>query len=317
MDEDRPRQTAGREAHAWASPGQSFLLNANGSNFGSMFVILDDFDDRHGAELSADAIAAELRAQFYAGDPGGAWSASSAPRRSTAWATPAASSSWSRTAATRGLGHAARPDRQPGRARATQTPGLVGLFSMFRANTPQLYVDIDRTKCKTMGVALSDVFDALQVNLGGYYVNDFNQFGRTWQVNVQADAPFRMPARGRRAAEGPQRRRATWCRWARWPTSSDISGPGDDQPLQHVPGRGHQRRLGARRRVPARRSRRWKRWPNDELPAGDGHRVDRADATCRSWPATRRCSSSRCACCSCSSRTRPSTRAGRCRWRSS
>ncbi len=63
---------------------------------------------------------------------------------------------------------------------------------MFRANTPQLYVDIDRTKCKTMHVALSDVFDALQVELGGLYVNDFNQFGRTWQVNVQADTPYRM-----------------------------------------------------------------------------------------------------------------------------
>ena len=73
-----------------------------------------------------------------------------------------------------------------------QQPGLVGLFTVFRANTPQLYVDIDRTKCKTMGVALNDVFDALQVDLGGLYVNDFNQFGRTWQVNAQADIPFRM-----------------------------------------------------------------------------------------------------------------------------
>jgi multidrug efflux pump len=71
-------------------------------------------------------------------------------------------------------------------------PGLVGLFNGFRANTPQLYVDIDRTKCKTLGVPLSTVFDALQVYLGGYYVNDFNEFGRTWQVNLQADAPFRL-----------------------------------------------------------------------------------------------------------------------------
>ena len=66
------------------------------------------------------------------------------------------------------------------------------LQTVFRANAPQLYVDINRTKCKTMGVALSDVFDALQVELGGLYVNDFNQFGRTWQVNVQADIPYRM-----------------------------------------------------------------------------------------------------------------------------
>jgi multidrug efflux pump len=68
---------------------------------------------------------------------------------------------------------------------------LVGLFNGFRAQTPQLYADIDRTKVRTMGVALTDVFDTLQVYLGGYYVNDFNRFGRTWQVNLQADADFR------------------------------------------------------------------------------------------------------------------------------
>src|SRR5207302_8373904 len=79
-------------------------------------------------------------------------------------------------------------------ALGNQKPGLVGLFDGFRARTPQFYVDIDRTKAKTMGVALTDVFDALQAYLGSYYVNDFNRFGRTWQVNVQADASFRMDA---------------------------------------------------------------------------------------------------------------------------
>src|SRR5205085_5209370 len=67
-------------------------------------------------------------------------------------------------------------------------------FNGFRARTPQLYVDVDRKKVKTMGVALTDVFDVLQACLGSYYVNDFNRFGRTWQVNVQADAPFRTDA---------------------------------------------------------------------------------------------------------------------------
>src|ERR1700730_7560557 len=79
-------------------------------------------------------------------------------------------------------------------AQGNQQPGLVGLFNGFRARTPQLYVDIDRTKAKTMGVALSDFFDALQAYLGSYYVNDFNRFGRTWQVNVQSDASFRVDA---------------------------------------------------------------------------------------------------------------------------
>src|SRR2546426_1492283 len=79
-------------------------------------------------------------------------------------------------------------------AQGNQQPGLVGLFNGFRARTPQLYMDIDRVKVKTMGVALTDVFDTLQAYLGSFYVNDFNRFGRTWQVNVQADAPFRVDA---------------------------------------------------------------------------------------------------------------------------
>jgi multidrug efflux pump len=68
---------------------------------------------------------------------------------------------------------------------------LQGLFGSSRANTPWLYLDIDRTKCMALGVNVSDVFDALQVYLGSYYVNNFNAFGRTWQVNIQADPRFR------------------------------------------------------------------------------------------------------------------------------
>src|SRR5207247_4695546 len=79
-------------------------------------------------------------------------------------------------------------------ARVTQAPELVRVFNVFLARTHQLYMDIDRVKVKTMGVALTDVFDTLQAYLGSFYVNDFNRFGRTWQVNVQADAPFRVDA---------------------------------------------------------------------------------------------------------------------------
>jgi len=79
-------------------------------------------------------------------------------------------------------------------AKGNQQPGLVGLFDGFRARTPQLYVDVDREKVKKMGVPLSNVFDALQAYLGSYYVNDFNRFGRTWQVNVQAEPRFRTDA---------------------------------------------------------------------------------------------------------------------------
>jgi multidrug efflux pump len=65
------------------------------------------------------------------------------------------------------------------------------LFSIFRANTPQLYVDINREQCQTMGVNPNDVFSTLQIYLGSLYVNDFNRFGRTWQVIVQAQGGFR------------------------------------------------------------------------------------------------------------------------------
>src|SRR5262249_26888670 len=61
----------------------------------------------------------------------------------------------------------------------------------FRANTPQLYLDIDRTKAKSLGVSINDVNQALQIYLGSYYVNNFNEFGRYWQVNIQAEGTFR------------------------------------------------------------------------------------------------------------------------------
>jgi multidrug efflux pump subunit AcrB len=179
-------------AHTVASPGLSFVLNANSSNYGNMFVILKPFDERRDPERTGEAIAGRIRARVQREVP---------EARVLVFGAPAV----------RGLGNAggfklmveatgdvnfdalqARADNLA--VKGNQQPGLVGLFNGFRARTPQLYVDIDRTKAKTIGVALTDVFDALQAYLGSYYVNDFNRFGRTWQVNVQADAPFRVDA---------------------------------------------------------------------------------------------------------------------------
>ncbi|HEY9230424.1 MAG TPA: efflux RND transporter permease subunit, partial [Gemmatimonadaceae bacterium] len=78
--------------------------------------------------------------------------------------------------------------------RAYQTPGLVGQFSSFQVNVPQLFADVDRDRVKQLGIPLNDVFQTLQVYLGSAYVNDFNKFGRTYQVIAQADAPFRASA---------------------------------------------------------------------------------------------------------------------------
>src|SRR5437870_10201255 len=72
-----------------------------------------------------------------------------------------------------------------------QTPGLGGVFSTFTVNVPQLDADIDRVKAKQQGVPLENLFETMQIYLGSLYVNDFNRFGRTYQVIAQADAQFR------------------------------------------------------------------------------------------------------------------------------
>ena len=76
--------------------------------------------------------------------------------------------------------------------RAAQTPGLTQVFSLFETSTPQLYLDIDRTKAQLLGINVPDVFSALQTYLGSSYVNDFNLLGRTFRVTAQADAPYRL-----------------------------------------------------------------------------------------------------------------------------
>jgi hydrophobe/amphiphile efflux-1 (HAE1) family protein len=78
--------------------------------------------------------------------------------------------------------------------RVYQTPELAGVFSGYQINVPQLFADVDREKAKLQGVALTDLFQTMQIYLGSAYVNDFNKFGRTYQVIAQADAPFRSNA---------------------------------------------------------------------------------------------------------------------------
>ncbi|MCB9911919.1 MAG: multidrug efflux RND transporter permease subunit [Planctomycetes bacterium] len=74
---------------------------------------------------------------------------------------------------------------------ASQNPAITQPYTFYRGTTPQLYADVDRTKAKKLGIPLSNIFEALQVYLGSAYVNDFNQFGRTYRVIAQADAKFR------------------------------------------------------------------------------------------------------------------------------
>ena len=80
-------------------------------------------------------------------------------------------------------------------ARASQEPGLVGVFTLFNTRTPKIYADIDRVKAEMLGVPVQNVFDTLNVYLGSSYVNDFNYLGRTYRVQVQADGQFRREIR--------------------------------------------------------------------------------------------------------------------------
>ena len=146
-----------------------------------------------------------------------------------------------------------------------QTPGLTGLSTVFRANTPQLYVDVDRTKCKTMDVPLSEVFEALQVNLGGFYVNDFNQFGRTWQVNVQADTPFRMQPEDMRRLQ-VRNARGEMVPLGHGGQRRGLQRAVRHHPLQHVSGRRDQRQHAARRELGRGHPAWWRTSPGSSCP---------------------------------------------------
>jgi multidrug efflux pump subunit AcrB len=175
--------------HTVAVAGQSFLLNANAPNFGAMYVMLDDFDQRLAADRSGDAIAAQLEHQLQNHIQDGLVNIFSAPPLEglgTAGGFKVVIEDRGDT----GLESLQSVDDAIVAA-GSNTRGLQSLFTSFRANTPWLYLKIDRTQAKTMGVSMGELFNVLQVYLGSLYVNDFNRFGRTWQVNVQALASYR------------------------------------------------------------------------------------------------------------------------------
>jgi multidrug efflux pump subunit AcrB len=175
--------------HTVAVSGQSILLNANAPNFGAMFVMLDDFHSRLAPDLSGDAIATRLQSAFQKEIEEGLINVFGAPPLDglgTAGGFKIVIEDRGDTGLD-SLENVAADIVSAG----SKTPGLQGLFTSFRANTPWLYLNIDRTQAKTMRVSMGEVFEVLQVYLGSLYVNDFNRFGRTWQVNVQAGADFR------------------------------------------------------------------------------------------------------------------------------
>ncbi|MCI0559917.1 MAG: efflux RND transporter permease subunit, partial [Nitrososphaera sp.] len=168
--------------------GYSFVTSASDPNTASMFPILEPWSERKSKKLQIDAILADVREKF-AGVSGAVVTAFNPP-------------------AIQGLGFAGgfqfelqdigsvglktlqdvmneMIDKGNGR------PELTSLFSSFTADTPKLYIDLDRTKAKLLDISISDVFDTLQTYLGALYVNDFNKYGRVYRVFMQADEDAR------------------------------------------------------------------------------------------------------------------------------
>jgi gold/copper resistance efflux pump len=172
-----------------AFPGLSVNGMVNIPNAAVMFTMLKPFDERKDPALSAFAIAGRLMGKFSQIPDGfaGIFPPPPVPGLGTTGGFKIQIEDRA------GLGFDALAEAQGAiMGKAMQAPELAGMLASFQVNAPQVQVDIDRVKAKSQGVPLNTIFETLQVNLGSLYVNDFNRFGRTYRVVVQADAPFRM-----------------------------------------------------------------------------------------------------------------------------
>jgi len=176
---------------AVAFPGLSIAGFTNAPNAGIVFFALDEFENRKSPELSGGAIALEVNKRLAGIQD--AFIAVFPPPPVNGLGTIGGFKLQIEDRG--GLGHEALFGAMKAmQMKAFQAPELTPTFSSFQINVPQLFADVDRAKAKRMGVALTDVFDTMQINLGSLYVNDFNRFGRTYRVVVQADAPYRSRA---------------------------------------------------------------------------------------------------------------------------
>jgi multidrug efflux pump len=177
--------------HAIAFPGLNINGFTNGSNAGVVFAVLDDFENRKTPDLSGDGIAMALNGQFAGIQD--AFIAIFSPPPVNGLGTTGGFKLQIEDRS--GFGYQTLDETTKAViAKAYQTPELAGIFSSYQINVPQLYADLDRAKAEQLGVSVTDVFETLQIYLGSLYVNDFNAFGRTYSVRVQADAEFRAKA---------------------------------------------------------------------------------------------------------------------------
>ncbi|HZA02396.1 MAG TPA: multidrug efflux RND transporter permease subunit [Hyphomicrobiaceae bacterium] len=177
-------------AHAVNIVGFSGATFTNAPNSGAIFVVLDPFETRaRDPQKSAAAIQGQLFQRLSTIQEGFIVVVAPPPVRGIGNAGGFRMMIQDRS------GHGSEALQQAVFAmmgRAAQTPGVTQVFSLFETSTPQLYLDIDRTKAQMLGINISDVFSALQTYLGSYYVNDFNLLGRTFRVTAQADSTYRL-----------------------------------------------------------------------------------------------------------------------------
>jgi multidrug efflux pump len=171
--------------------GQSLILGASGSNFATMFITLDDFENRkNDPSQNAFVLVGKLQGLFT----------SQVQEAQVQLFPPPPVSGLGNSGGFKvmiedrgGMGPVALQKQTDAIIAATKgDPSIAFSFSLFRADTPQLFVDVDRQQAMQMGIPIDSIFSTLQIYLGSAYVNDFNRDNRTWQVTAQADAKFRV-----------------------------------------------------------------------------------------------------------------------------
>ncbi|RZI66235.1 MAG: multidrug efflux RND transporter permease subunit [Variovorax sp.] len=176
---------------ALAFPGLSINGFTNSSNSGIVFATLKPFAERKNADQSGGAVAGQLNGAFASIQD--AFIVMFPPPPVAGLGTTGGFKLQLEDRAS--LGYDQMDAAVKGfMAKAATAPELAGMFTSWQVNVPQLYADIDRTKARQLGVPVTDIFDTMQIYLGSLYANDFNKFGRTYSVRVQADAPYRARA---------------------------------------------------------------------------------------------------------------------------
>jgi hydrophobe/amphiphile efflux-1 (HAE1) family protein len=172
-----------------AFTGRNAATFSAATNAGLLFLVLDDFEDRHRNGLTIDKIAQSLRTKLGEIEEAQTLVFIPPPVRGMG----AAAGFSMRLQDTTGMPAAdlARIT-QEFVAEATKTPGIASAFTTFAAGTPQMFVDVDRDKAQMLRVPVTTIFEAMRVFMGSAYVNDFNMFGRTYRVTAQADGDFRL-----------------------------------------------------------------------------------------------------------------------------